>query len=119
MAASGLISRSDLVGTGRAIFVLFGINGIRNKRSHLIVSPFLVFKARFSAIAGWHFSRDLCRCLLIGGCGQSQYPLESGNDLEKKTRTLKSYVNNQCLLYVAKYDVLKKILTNLCWLKRF
>ena len=31
MAASGLVSRSDLVGTGRAIFVLFGINGARNQ----------------------------------------------------------------------------------------
>ena len=31
MAASGLVSRSDLVGTGRPISVLFGINGVRNK----------------------------------------------------------------------------------------
>jgi len=31
MAASGLVLRSDLVGTGRAISVLFGINGVRNK----------------------------------------------------------------------------------------
>jgi len=31
MAASGLLSRSNLVGTGRAISVLFGINGARNK----------------------------------------------------------------------------------------
>ena len=30
MTASGLIFRSDLVGTGRAISVLFGINGVRN-----------------------------------------------------------------------------------------
>ena len=37
MAASGLVFRSDLVGTGRAISVLFGINGIRNKRSHLVL----------------------------------------------------------------------------------
>ena len=28
MAVSGLIFRSDLVGTGRAISVLFGINGV-------------------------------------------------------------------------------------------
>jgi len=35
MAASGLVLRSDLVGTGRAISVPFGINGVRNKRSHL------------------------------------------------------------------------------------
>ena len=31
MAASGLVFRSDLVGTGRAISILFGINGVRNK----------------------------------------------------------------------------------------
>ena len=31
MAASGLMFRSDLVGTGRAISILFGINGVRNK----------------------------------------------------------------------------------------
>ena len=31
MAASGLIFRSDLVGTGRAISIRFGINGVRNK----------------------------------------------------------------------------------------
>ena len=72
MAVSGLISRNDLVGTGRAISVLFGVNGIRNKQSHLVGSPFPVFKACFSAYTGWHFSRDLTRCLLIGGCGQTQ-----------------------------------------------
>ena len=33
--------------------------------------PFPEFKARFSATAGWHFSRDLTRHLVIGGCGQS------------------------------------------------
>ena len=38
MAASGLVLRSDLVGTGRAIS--FGINGVRNKRSHLVGPPF-------------------------------------------------------------------------------
>ena len=31
MAASGLIFRSDLVGTVRAISILFGIDGVRNK----------------------------------------------------------------------------------------
>ena len=58
MAASGLIFRSDLVGTGRAIsiLILFGINGVKNKRSHLVGPPFPEFKARFSATAGWHFS---------------------------------------------------------------
>ena len=39
MATSGLVSRSNLVGTGRAISVLFGVNGVRNKQSHL-VGPF-------------------------------------------------------------------------------
>jgi len=29
MAASGLVFRSDLVGTGRAISILFGINGVK------------------------------------------------------------------------------------------
>ena len=49
MAASGLAFRSDLVGTGRAISILFGINGVRNKCSHLVGLPFPEFKARFSA----------------------------------------------------------------------
>ena len=106
MAMSGLVSRNDLVGTGRATSVLFGINGVRNKQSHLVGSPFPAFKAHFSA-----------RHLLIGGCGQSTYLLrmaeitsgssfelnnpteqklgyirilESENDLEKKIRTIKS-----------------------------
>ena len=52
MAASGLVSRNDLVGTGMAISVLFGINGVRNKQSHLVGPPFPVFKSRFSATAG-------------------------------------------------------------------
>ena len=59
-AASGLVFRSDLVGTGRAISILFGINGVRNKQSHLVGPPFPEFKARFSAMAGWNFSRDIC-----------------------------------------------------------
>ena len=71
MAVSGLILRSDLVGTGRVISFFFGINGVRNKRSHLVGPPFPEFKARFSATAGWHFSRDLPRRLVIGGCGHS------------------------------------------------
>ena len=58
-----------LVGTGRATSILFGINGVRNQRSHLVGPPFPEFKARFSPTAGWHFSRDLTRRLLIGGCG--------------------------------------------------
>jgi len=36
MAASGLVFRSDLVGTGRAISILSGINGVRKKQSHLV-----------------------------------------------------------------------------------
>ena len=70
MAASGLVFRSDLVGTGSAISILFGIKLMRNKQSHLVGLPFPEFKARFSATAGWHFSRDLTRRLLIGGCGK-------------------------------------------------
>ena len=53
MAASG---RSNMVGTGRPISILFGINGVRNQRSHLVGAPFPEFKARISAMAGWHFS---------------------------------------------------------------
>ena len=78
MAVSGLVLRSDLVGTGRAISVLFGMNGVRNKRSHLVGPPFPEFKARFSATAGWHFSSDLARRLLIGGCGHSHVSVKYG-----------------------------------------
>ena len=78
MATSGLVFRSNLVGTGRAISVLFGINGVRNKRSHLVGPPFPEFKACFSATAGWHFSGDLTRCLLIGRCGQSHVSVKNG-----------------------------------------
>ena len=73
-----LISRSDLVDTGRAISVLFGINGVRNKPSHLEGPPFPVFKAHFSATTGWHFLRDISRHLLIGGCGQSHVSVKNG-----------------------------------------
>ena len=78
MATSGLVSRSNLVGTGRAISVLFSENGARNKRSHLVGPPFPAFKAHFSAMAGWHFSRDLSRCLLFDGCGQSHISAKDG-----------------------------------------
>ena len=47
MATSGLVLKSDLVGTGRAISVLFGINGVRKERSHLVGPPFPEFKACF------------------------------------------------------------------------
>ena len=66
-AVSGLGCRDNLVGTGRAISDLFGINGVRNKQSHLVGPPFPEFKAQFSAMTGWHFSRDLTRHLLIDG----------------------------------------------------
>ena len=78
MAASGLVFRSNLVGTGRAISTLFGINGVRNRRSHLVGPLFPEFKAHFSATAGWHFSRDLARHLLIGGCGHSPVSVKYG-----------------------------------------
>jgi len=116
MAASWLISRNDLVGTGRAISILFGINGGRSERSHLVGPPFPAFKACFSAMAGWHFSGDLSRHLLLlvgvvrvpyllrmaeitSGSGfEPNNPtdqiclrvLEIENDLEKQTRTIKS-----------------------------
>ena len=52
MATSELVSRNDLVGIRRAISVLYGANGVRNKRSHLVGPPFPAFKAHFSATAG-------------------------------------------------------------------
>jgi len=53
MATSGHISRSDLVGTGRAISVLSGVNGVRNKQSHLVGPPFPASKAGLLATASW------------------------------------------------------------------
>ena len=47
----------------------FGINGVRNKRSHLVGPPFPAFKASSLATAGWHFSGVIIGSLLIGGCG--------------------------------------------------
>ena len=47
MATSGLVFRSDLVGIGRAISILFGINGVRNEQSHLVGPPFPEFKGPF------------------------------------------------------------------------
>jgi len=78
MAVSGLVFRSDLVGTGRAISILFDTNGVRNKRSNLVGPPFPEFEARFSAMAGWHFSRDLARRLVIGGCGHTYISVKYG-----------------------------------------
>jgi len=57
MAACLLGYRNDLVFTGRAISVLFGINGVRNERSHIVGPPFPVFKALYTAMAGWHLER--------------------------------------------------------------
>ena len=51
----GLISRSDLVGTGRAISLFFDINVVTNKQSDLVGPPFPAFKACFSATAGYLF----------------------------------------------------------------
>ena len=50
MAVSGLVYGNELFGTGRAISVLFGLNGVRNKRSHLVGPPFPVFKAHFQQL---------------------------------------------------------------------
>ena len=47
MAMSGLACRKALVGTGRAVSVLFGINGLRNKPSYLVGPPFLAFRLIF------------------------------------------------------------------------
>jgi len=91
MAASGLVFRSDLVGTGRAISILIGINGVRNKRSHLVGPPFPEFKARYSAMAGRHLSRDLTRRLLLVGVVTVTYLLSmeitSGSSFEPNNPT--------------------------------
>jgi len=78
MAMSELVSRGDLVGTGRAISVQFGVYGVRNKQSRLVEPSFPVFKARFSATAGWHFPSDLTRHLLIHRCDQSHVSVKDG-----------------------------------------
>ena len=69
MAVSGLACRKALVGTGRDISVLFGINRLRNKPPYLVGPPFLAFTACFSATPGWHFLKALIESSLIGGCG--------------------------------------------------
>ena len=51
MATSGLIFRSDLVGTGRAISVLFGINGVRNKR---YIPVYNLCVLSLEIISPWH-----------------------------------------------------------------
>ena len=69
MAMSGLSCRRAFNDAGRAISVLFGINGLRNEPSYLVGPAFLVFTACFSATPGWHFPRALIESSLIGGCG--------------------------------------------------
>ena len=54
------------------------VDGVRNQQSHLIGPPFPEFKACFSATAGWHFSRDLTRRLLLGECGSSHISAKDG-----------------------------------------
>ena len=69
MATSGLQCRKTLVNTERAISVVFGIIGLRNKPSCLVGSPFPAFMARFTATAGSHFPGDLVANSLLGGYG--------------------------------------------------
>ena len=69
---------ATLLALGGPFSILFGINGVRNQLSHLVGPPFPEFKAHFSATASWHFSRDLTRRLLIGGCGQSNISAKHG-----------------------------------------
>ena len=66
MAVSGLRDRKVLVGTGRAISTVFGINGLR-KVAVLPCRPSV--SSVHVATAGWHFSGGLIASLLIGGCG--------------------------------------------------
>ena len=68
MAMSGLTCRKALVGTGRAISVLVGINGLRNEPSYFVGSLFLTFIARFSAMPGWHFPIASIESSIIGWC---------------------------------------------------
>ena len=86
MAMSGLVFRSDLAGPGRAISVFFGINGVRNQRSHLVGPPFPEFRARFSATASWHFLRDLTRHWWVWSeshiCTLSMAEIISGSSFE-------------------------------------
>jgi len=58
MAMSGLTCRKALVGTGRAISVLFGINGLRNKPFYLVGPPFLAFTALFFRLRQVGLSRE-------------------------------------------------------------
>ena len=63
---SGLRCRKVLVGTGRAISIVFGINGVT---SGFVGPLFPACMARFSATASCYFSGDLIASSLIGGRG--------------------------------------------------
>ena len=65
MVASRLGCRNELVGTGRAIFVLFGKNGDRNKQSHLLGPPFPAFKAHVPAIYGRFAFLERCNWMFV------------------------------------------------------
>ena len=69
MAVSGLGSRKALVGTRRAISILFGVNGLRNElsRSPLVWS----IQGPFCQLARLTSSRALVESLLSGGCDYS------------------------------------------------
>jgi len=55
----GRVSRKALVGTKRAIFVLFGINGPRIEPSHLVGPPFSALMAPFFSYARLASSESL------------------------------------------------------------
>ena len=59
MAVSGLIYRNNLVGTGRAMSVLFGISGVGNKRSHLVGPPFPSVQGLFFSYGSLSFLKSL------------------------------------------------------------
>ena len=69
VAVSGLRGRKVLVGTGKAISAVFGINGLRKELSCLVGPPFPAFMVRFLATAGWNFSGGLIASSLSGECG--------------------------------------------------
>ena len=52
MAVSGLSCREALIGTGRAISVLFGISGLRNKPLTFVGLQFPMFKAYGDTLNG-------------------------------------------------------------------
>ena len=56
MAVSGLACRKALVGTGRAVF---GINGLRDKPSCLVMPLFLAFYGPFFSYARLAFPENL------------------------------------------------------------